>query len=79
MVLWLSRLASAALPAEAPDLWHWRAANFDFTGDEAPRTEIWREPALRPEDEGGLSGEQRRARIRMLEDLLAELERDGSP
>ena len=80
VVLWLSRLASAVLPAEAPDLWHWRAANFDFTGDEAPRVELLRElTTVRPEDEGGMSGEQRRARIQMLEDLLAELEREGPP
>jgi tetratricopeptide (TPR) repeat protein len=80
VVLWLSRLASAALPVEAPDLWHWRAANFDFTGDEAPRLELLRElTTLRPEDDLGLSGEQRRARLRMLEDLLAELERERPP
>jgi tetratricopeptide (TPR) repeat protein len=80
VVLWLSRMASAALPAEAPDLWHWRAANFDFTGDEAPRLELLRElTTLRSEDEGGFSSEQRRARIAMLEDLLAELEREGPP
>ena len=78
VVLWLSRMASAALPAEAPDLWHWRAASFDFTGDEAPRLELLRELTThRHEDEDGLSGEQRRARIQMLEELLAELERGG--
>jgi tetratricopeptide (TPR) repeat protein len=80
VVLWLSRLASAALPSEAPDLWHWRAANFDFTGDLAPRVEVLRElTTLRPEEDLGLSGEQRRTRLRMLEDLLAELEREGPP
>ena len=80
VVLWLSRMASAALPAEAPDLWHWRAANFDFTGDEAPRLELLRElTTLRPEHRDGLSGEQREARVRMLKDLLAELEREGPP
>jgi Tetratricopeptide repeat len=80
VVLWLSRMASAALPAEAPDLWHWRAANFDFTGDEAPRLELLRELTThRQEDDGGLSGEQRRARIQTLEDLLADLERSGPP
>jgi tetratricopeptide (TPR) repeat protein len=80
VVLWLSRLASAALPAEAPDLWHWRAANFDFTGDEAPRLELLRElTTLHSEEEGGLSDEQRRTRLRMLEELLAELEREGPP
>jgi tetratricopeptide (TPR) repeat protein len=80
VVLWLSRLASAALPAEAPDLWHWRAANFDFTGDEAPRLELLRELSLRrPEDAGGLSTEQQRARVQMLEDLITELEREGPP
>ncbi len=80
VVLWLSRMASAALPVEAPDLWHWRAANFDFTGDEAPRVEVLRElTILRPEDDVGLSGEQRRARITMLENLLEELERKGPP
>jgi len=80
VVLWLSRMASATLPAEAPDLWHWRAANFDFTGDEAPRLELLRElTTLRPEDDLGLSGEQRQARVGMLEDLLAELEREGPP
>ncbi|MGH6903064.1 MAG: tetratricopeptide repeat protein, partial [Geminicoccaceae bacterium] len=80
VVLWLSRMASAVLPVEAPDLWHWRTANFDFTGDEAPRLELLRElTTLRPEDDLRLSGEQRRARIRMLEDLLAELEHEGSP
>ena len=80
VVLWLSRMASAALPAEAPDLWHWRAANFDFTGDLAPRVEVLRELiTLRSEDDLGLSGEQRRVRFRMLEDLLAELEREGPP
>jgi tetratricopeptide (TPR) repeat protein len=78
VVLWLSRLASATLPAQAPDLWHWRAANFDFTGDLAPRAEVLRELIiLRPGDELRLSGMQRRARIRMLEDLLAELNRVG--
>jgi tetratricopeptide (TPR) repeat protein len=80
VVLWLSRIASAALPPEAPDLWHWRAANFDFTGDEAPRVEVLREmTTLRPGDDLRLSSEQRRARLRMLEDLLAELERQGPP
>jgi tetratricopeptide (TPR) repeat protein len=80
VVLWLSRMASGVLPAEAPDLWHWRAANFDFTGDEAPRLELLRELAtLRPEEEDGLSGEQRRARVTMLKDLLAELECEGLP
>jgi tetratricopeptide (TPR) repeat protein len=80
VVLWLSRMASAALPAEAPDLWHWRAANFDFTGDEAPRLELLRElTTLRPEATGSLSAEQRNTRIQMLEDLLAELEREGPP
>jgi tetratricopeptide (TPR) repeat protein len=80
VVLWLSRVASAALPAEAPDLWHWRAANFDFTADEAPRLELLRElTRRRPEDAGGLSVEQQRARVQMLEDLLAELEREGPP
>ncbi len=80
VVLWLSRLMSAALPAEAPDLWHWRAANFDFTGDEAPRIELLRElTTLKPEDDHGFSSEQRRARIRMLKELLAELEREGPP
>jgi tetratricopeptide (TPR) repeat protein len=80
VVLWLSRIASAALPAEAPDLWHWRAANFDFTGDVAPRLELLRElTTLQPEEGDGLSDEQRRARIRMLEELVAELEREGPP
>jgi tetratricopeptide (TPR) repeat protein len=80
VVLWLSRMASAALPAEAPDLWDWRAANFDFTGDEAPRLELLRElTKLQPTADPGLSGEQRRAHINMLEDLLAELEREGPP
>jgi tetratricopeptide (TPR) repeat protein len=80
VVLWLSRMASAALPPEAPDLWHWRAANFDFTGDEAPRVELLRElTTLRPEDDLAMSGEQREARVAMLADLLAELEREGSP
>jgi len=80
VVLWLSRLASATLPAEAPDLWHWRAANFDFTSDEAPRLELLRElTTLRPEERRGLSEEQRRGRVSMLEDLLAELERQGPP
>jgi hypothetical protein len=80
VVLWLSRLASAALPAEAPDLWHWRAANFDFTGDLAPRVEVLRElTTLRPQDDRRMSGDQRRARIRMLEDLRAELEREELP
>ncbi|MGH6897329.1 MAG: tetratricopeptide repeat protein [Geminicoccaceae bacterium] len=80
VVFWLSRLASAALPAEAPDLWRWRAVNFDFTGDLAPRAEVLRElTTLLPEEDLGLSGEQRRARLRMLEDLLAELEREGPP
>jgi tetratricopeptide (TPR) repeat protein len=80
VVLWLSRLASAALLAEAPDLWDWRAASFDFTGDETPRVELLRELAtLQSDDELGLSAEQRRGRIRMLEDLLAELEREGPP
>jgi tetratricopeptide (TPR) repeat protein len=80
VVLWLSRLASTAMPAEAPDLWHWRAANFDFTGDRLPRVEVLRElTTLGREDDLGLSGEQRRARTRMLEDLLSELERQRSP
>jgi tetratricopeptide (TPR) repeat protein len=80
VVLWLSRLASAALPAEAPDLWQWRAANFDFTGDKLPRVEVLRElTTLGREDDLGLSGEQRRARIGMLEDLLSELERRRPP
>jgi hypothetical protein len=58
VVLWLSRMTSAALPAEAPDLWHWRAANFDFTGDEAPRLELLRElTTLRSEDHCALSRE----------------------
>jgi tetratricopeptide (TPR) repeat protein len=80
VVLWLSRMASAVLPAEAPDLWHWRAANFDFTGDEAPRLELLRElTTYQQENEGGLSIEQRRARAQIFEDLLAELEREGPP
>jgi tetratricopeptide (TPR) repeat protein len=80
VVLWLSRMASAALPAEAPDLWHWRAANFDFTGDEAPRLELLRElTTLQPENGGGLAGEHRRARTRTLEELLEELNREGLP
>jgi len=79
VVLWLSRMASAALPAEAPDLWHWRAANFDFTGDEAPRLELLRELSTYRQDEVGLSIEQRRKRIEMLRDLLTELEREGPP
>ncbi|MGH6916885.1 MAG: tetratricopeptide repeat protein, partial [Geminicoccaceae bacterium] len=80
VVLWLSRMASAALPAEAPDLWHWRAANFDFTGDEAPRVELLRElTTLEPPEDLGLSGQQRQARVRMLDELLAELEREGPP
>jgi tetratricopeptide (TPR) repeat protein len=80
VVLWLSRMASVALPAEAPDLWHWRAATFDFTGGEAPRVELLRElTTLRPEDDLVMSREQREARVAMLADLLAELERDGPP
>jgi tetratricopeptide (TPR) repeat protein len=79
VVLWLSRMASATLPAEAPDLWHWRAANFDFTGDEAPRLELLRELSTYRQDEVGLSSEQRRKRIQMLKDLLTELEREGPP
>jgi tetratricopeptide (TPR) repeat protein len=80
IVLWLSRLASAALPAEAPDLWDWRAANFDFTGDESPRLELLREiTTSQPQADLGISSDQRRARIQMLEDLLAELEREGAP
>ena len=81
VVLWLSRLASAALPAEAPDLWHWRAANFDFTGDRGTtaRAAARADHAATPRSDLGLSGEQRRARLRMLEDLLAELEREGPP
>ena len=81
VVLWLSRLASAALPAEAPDLWHWRAANFDFTGDEAPRAQ-----AAARADKSATSRRGRAvgraaadARLRMLRDLLAELEREGKP
>ena len=78
IVLWLSRLASAAMQTEAPDLWDWRAASFDFAGDEAPRVEALREmTALRPEDDLRLSGERRQARVRMLDDLLKELERVG--
>ena len=80
VVLWLSRMASAALPAEAPDLWHWRAANFDFTGDEAPRLELLRElTARRPGFIADLSRERRQARPRLLEELLIELEREGLP
>ena len=78
VVLWLSRLASSAMQKEAPDLWDWRAASFDFTGDLAPRIEALREmTSLRPEDDLRLSGERRQARVRMLEDLLAELVRAG--
>lgn len=80
VVLWLSRLASAALPAEAPDLWHWRAANFDFTGDKAPRLELLRElTAHRPEGNDRITDKQRRARIWILKELLEELEREGPP
>ena len=79
VVLWLSRLASSALPAEAPDLWDWRAANFDFTGDEAPRVELLRELTTPRYDDRGSSAERRRARVRMLEELFTELEREGPP
>ena len=80
VVLWLSRLASSAMQKEAPDLWDWRAASFDFTGDQAPRVELLRElTKFCPGDDLGMSGDQRRTRIRMLEDLLAELEREGPP
>jgi tetratricopeptide (TPR) repeat protein len=80
VVLWLSPLASSAVQREAPDLWDWRAASFDFTGDQAPRVQLLREmTTLRPEDDLGLSGEQRQARVQMLEELLAELEREGPP
>lgn len=80
VVLWLSRMASAALPAEAPDLWHWRAANFDFTGDEAPRLELLRELTKRgPGFIVDLSRARRQARPRFLEELLIELEREGPP
>ena len=67
VVLWLSRMASAVMPVQAPDLWDWRAASFDFTGDEAPRAQVLRElTTLRPEDDLAMSGDQRRARVRML-------------
>jgi tetratricopeptide (TPR) repeat protein len=80
VVLWLSPLASSAMQNEAPDLWDWRAASFDFTGDQAPRVELLRElTALQPGADLGLSGEQRQVRVQMLEDLLAELERGGPP
>jgi tetratricopeptide (TPR) repeat protein len=81
VVLWLSRLATSAIQREAPDLWDWRAASFDFTGDDAPRIELLRELTTwrTEDDDGGLSTEQRRARIDMLQDLLGELERDGPP
>ena len=65
---------------EAPDLWDWRAASFDFTGDQAPRVELLRELITRqPGDDLGLSGQQRQARAQMLDELLAELEREGPP
>jgi tetratricopeptide (TPR) repeat protein len=80
VVLWLSRIASALLPIEAPDLWHWRAASFDFTSDKIPRLELLRELTAQPlEGSDRLTGKQRRARIEMLGELLEELEREGPP
>jgi len=80
VVLWLSPLATSAMQKEAPDLWDWRAASFDFTGDQAPRVELLRELITRqPGDDLGLSGQQRQARAQMLDELLAELEREGPP
>jgi tetratricopeptide (TPR) repeat protein len=80
VVLWLSPLASSAMQKEAPDLWDWRAASFDFTGDQAPRAGLLRELiTLQPGEDLGLSGDRRRERAQMLEELLAELERGGPP
>ncbi len=80
VVLWLPPLAAAAFPWAAPDLWHWRGASFDFTAVAGERVELLRDLVAMPyERELGPSGDKRRERAAMLQELLAELDKSGPP
>jgi tetratricopeptide (TPR) repeat protein len=80
VVLWLTPGLSAALPKVATDLWHWRAATFEFTSGAGQRTDVLRQITDLPiERRQRLRTAERAERAALLEDLLEELDRRGPP
>ena len=80
VVLWLTPRFSAVLPKVATDLWHWRAASFEFTGGTAQRVDVLRELARLPDERRRrLRTAETAERAELLEELLGELDRAGPP
>ena len=80
VVLWLTSRVSAVLPKVATDLWHWRAAAFEFTGHTAKRVDVLRELTRLPDlERRHLRAVETAERAELLDDLLGELDRAGPP
>jgi tetratricopeptide (TPR) repeat protein len=75
VVIWLNPTAATTFAQAAPDLWHWRAASFHFTGPPGERQRLERTQLAIPRTESDrLPRENKRERIALLRDLLVELE-----
>jgi tetratricopeptide (TPR) repeat protein len=75
VVFWLLPIASTLFALEAPDLWHWRSATFQFTGPADGRRTLENSLLGMPLDESkNLPHVEKAGRIALLRDLLSELE-----
>ncbi len=75
VVFWLMPVATSRFAQEAPDLWHWRIATFDFTG--APTEAVELSDLTRAtsfEEFRGLSPSSQHEGIAALQDRLLQLE-----
>jgi tetratricopeptide (TPR) repeat protein len=75
VVFWLMPVATSRFAQEAPDLWHWRIATFDFTG--APTEAVEPSDLTRAtsfEEFRGLSPSSQHEGIAALQDRLLQLE-----
>lgn len=78
-VLWLSPLATARFAWLAPDLWHWRAASFDFVDRAEARERTLREREIEYDRLSETATVRTPQHLALLSELLAELERQGDP
>jgi tetratricopeptide (TPR) repeat protein len=75
IVIWLNNWGYAAFAQAAPDLWHWRAGTFSFSGSPDTRRNLPTQSIITPLVEiEAQPRSQKRERIAMLRDLAAELE-----
>ena len=80
VVLWLSPPGTPAFAEAAPDLWHWRAGSFDFSGHGDERTKMLRDIVdWRSRRDLVMRGTERRAHAASIENLLKELDSQPTP